>query len=951
MSEESPQKGWDSWFGAPPNPPEPEPPEPAESTPTQAPEPQRQPQLELQPEPQPEPERPAAPATPSAPAPVQASVPAVEPPAAAAPPAVEPPPVEPPVDEQPSEPEPEPQAGQADWTVPLLGAVLEGREPDAQETQVADRAPSPDAERTRIAYRRPDAEATQFVSPSASSPAPASPAAAAPTEAVPAQPPSGRVPSPGRRAPSGYSRPAGNPAAAQSDEAASAPPPASAAEPTSVVPPTPAAPPASEPAAPAPAWQAPQPALMWGEAADSGRAQPPSPAREPTRQVQQQPAAWPGNAGNAVPPQRSGAEDEWAGWDDEPARRRPEPGSPATAAAAAATASGADGGPRPRSRRKFAVMGGGGAVVIIGLVLALVLSQGGGTKGAAAAPSGFQPSGTSPAGDAQQTAAAFLAAWQSGDLGTAARYTDDPTAAQTALTSYKDGLNLAGLQLTTQSATANTASAPASPAAGSTASASAAGPSGTVTFGVSAKVGLPAASTASGSTSGASTAASAGASSAAGSTASTGSAGSASAAAPSVTANWTYTSKLTAYEKNGGWWIEWNPALVAPNLTAGEKIVSVEVPPAASEVTDSAGNDLSGATDPGVRNIANALEKSAPTGQGTPGVEIELQGANGQPIANTTDQLSKPVNTGVVKTTFSPTAEAAALSAVADHADSSMVIIQPTTGDILAVANNDGDNDFALTARVAPGSTNKIITSTALLTSGLVSSPSQAVECPENLTIDGDDFKNDSGESTPPSTPFLDDFAMSCNDAFARWYNQIGDTTLAQTAQKYYGLNEQWNLGLGAAGPYYDIPSSASNGELAQELFGQGQLEASPLAMASVAATVDTGDFKQPIVVPGQAQTSATPLPSNVQQDLQQLMKAVVYQSDGTAYNLFNGVNSTVYGKTGTADVGASQQKPNSWMVVFDPTLNVAIGCVVLDAGYGASYAAPEEAKALEALQ
>jgi cell division protein FtsI/penicillin-binding protein 2 len=264
------------------------------------------------------------------------------------------------------------------------------------------------------------------------------------------------------------------------------------------------------------------------------------------------------------------------------------------------------------------------------------------------------------------------------------------------------------------------------------------------------------------------------------------------------------------------------------------------------------------------------------------------------------------------------------------------------------VANNDGQDDFALTARVAPGSTNKIITSTALFTTGLVSSPSQPVECPPQLVINGNTFANDQGLSEPADTPFLTDFAASCNNAFSRWYTSIGPETLAQTAQKYYGLNQQWNIGIGAGGPYYSIPSSAYNGELAQELFGQGQLEASPLAMASVAATVDTGSFKQPIVVPGQAQLAATPLPSNVHQYLWQMMQAVT-QTGGTAAGVFDGVSSAVYGKTGTADVGG-QQQPNSWMVVFDPTLNVAIGCVVLNAGYGASFAGPEEATVLQLI-
>ncbi len=541
----------------------------------------------------------------------------------------------------------------------------------------------------------------------------------------------------------------------------------------------------------------------------------------------------------------------------------------------------------PRSRRKLAVAGGIGGVCVVALVAVLILSGVFGPNRSAAP--GFHPTATEPAAAARQTAEAFLTAWQHGHIKQAASYTRHPAAAAAALTSYKDGLNIRALHLAVQSATAQ----------------------GLVTFAVDATVGLPAPET--------------------------------------VTATWSYASHLVAYAKDGGWWIRWNPELVAPNLTAEEKIASFPVAPGADEVVDAGGNNLTNSNDPGLDNIAAALQASAPTGQGTPGIEVELVAPGDKPITSTALVLRHAVATGVVKTTIDPTVEAAAESAVQAYPDSSMVVIQPTTGDILAVANNDGFNDFALTARVAPGSTNKIITSTALFTTGLVSSPSQGVECPAQLVINGDTFTNDQGISEPAGTPFLTDFAASCNNAFAQWYTTIGATTLAQTAQKYYGLNQTWNIGIGPGGPYYSIPSAAYNGELAQELFGQGELEASPLAMASVGATVDTGSFKQPIVVPGQPQLSATPLPGNVHQYLWQMMRAVT-QTGGTAAGVFDGVSSAVYGKTGTADV-SGQGQPNSWMVVFDPTLNVAIGCLVLDAGYGADFAAPEAANVLQALQ
>jgi hypothetical protein len=542
---------------------------------------------------------------------------------------------------------------------------------------------------------------------------------------------------------------------------------------------------------------------------------------------------------------------------------------------------------RPRPRRKLVVAGGIGAAAVAGLVAALFLTGVVGSNKAAVP--GFHPTATKPALAAKQTAEAFLTAWKNGRIRQAASYTNHPAAAAAALTSYHNSLHLRALHLAAHSAAAD----------------------GTVAFSVDATVGL--------------------------------------ATNTSVTATWSYSSHLDAYAKNGGWWVRWDPALVAPNLTVGEKVVSAPIAPGAAEVADAAGDDLSESGDPGLDNIAAALKATAPAGQGRPGIEVVLVGSDNSPIASTADVIRRPVATGVVKTTIDPKVEAAALSAVQAQPDSSMVVIQPSTGDILAVANNDGANDFALTARVAPGSTNKIITSTALFTTGLVSSPSQPVECPAQLVINGDVFKNDQGESEPPSTPFVTDFAASCNNAFARWYGSIGAQTLAQTAQKYYGLNQQWNIGIGPGGPYYSIPASAYNGELAQELFGQGALEASPLAMASVGATVDTGSFKQPIVVPGQPQLPATPLPASVHQDLWQLMSAVT-QSGGTAAGVFDGVNSAVYAKTGTADVNG-QGQPNSWMVAFDPTLNVAVGCLVLNAGYGASFAGPEAANLLQLLQ
>jgi cell division protein FtsI/penicillin-binding protein 2 len=104
-----------------------------------------------------------------------------------------------------------------------------------------------------------------------------------------------------------------------------------------------------------------------------------------------------------------------------------------------------------------------------------------------------------------------------------------------------------------------------------------------------------------------------------------------------------------------------------------------------------------------------------------------------------------------------------------------------------------------------------------------------------------------------------------------------------------------------------------------------------------VAATVDTGFFKQPILINGTKQVTATPLPVTTDSDLKQLMRAVV--TSGTAAGV--GFGPTVYAKTGTADI-PGQQAPNSWLIAFDPSKDVAVACLVLNAGYGAQFAGPE---------
>jgi cell division protein FtsI/penicillin-binding protein 2 len=204
--------------------------------------------------------------------------------------------------------------------------------------------------------------------------------------------------------------------------------------------------------------------------------------------------------------------------------------------------------------------------------------------------------------------------------------------------------------------------------------------------------------------------------------------------------------------------------------------------------------------------------------------------------------------------------------------------------------------------------------------------------------VQGITYHNDNNESLPAGTPFTTDFAQSCNNAFTQQWPHLSGGRLARAAKQYFGLNQDWNIGInGLSATYFNAPAGASGSELAQEAFGEGQLTATPLAMASVAATVANGTFKQPILVPGIKQVGATPLPASTDDQLKQMMQAVV--TSGTAAGV--GFGSGVYAKTGTAQI-QGQEQPNSWIIVFAPAKDVAVACLVVNAGYGAQFAGPE---------
>ena len=133
--------------------------------------------------------------------------------------------------------------------------------------------------------------------------------------------------------------------------------------------------------------------------------------------------------------------------------------------------------------------------------------------------------------------------------------------------------------------------------------------------------------------------------------------------------------------------------------------------------------------------------------------------------------------------------------------------------------------------------------------------------------------------------------------------------------------------------------SDGSDTEHAASLIGQGKVLASPIAMATVAASVGAGQTVVPRLVPaGQPHDPAPqhPLTSAEAAKLRTLMRGVVISGSGSFLAGLPG--APVLAKTGTAEFGdANPPQTHAWMIAVHGDLAVA---VFVDLGESGSHTA-----------
>ncbi|MFE2494701.1 penicillin-binding transpeptidase domain-containing protein [Streptomyces scopuliridis] len=412
---------------------------------------------------------------------------------------------------------------------------------------------------------------------------------------------------------------------------------------------------------------------------------------------------------------------------------------------------------------------------------------------------------------------------------------------------------------------------------------------------------------------------------------------------------WSYASELTVVRglSTGRPLVDWAPTVIHPKLTKDTRLVTNEASAPPIKAVDRNGAELTKEKYPSLRPVLDELRKRyGDDAGGSPGVELLLKSDTETVPDETLLTLSKG-SPGRLTTTLDTNVQAAAERAVRKYSEASVAAVKPSTGEILAVANNREDGwNAAMLGRQAPGSTMKIVTAAMLLEKGLVAADRPA-ECPKEAMYQGRTFTNLDGFSIAGGT-FTQSFARSCNTAFIKLIDDTkDDAALKAETEEVFGIGlDNWKTGVAS---FDGSVPAATGGEAAAQYIGQGTVQMNVLNMASITATAKNGSFKQPVIVPRslddrELATAARSLPYNVARQLRDMMR--VTATSGTAANAMSGLGGDKGAKTGSAEVDG-QATSNSWFTGYQNDL--AAAAVVQAGGHGGDAAGPLVASVLAA--
>ncbi|MFD0348923.1 penicillin-binding transpeptidase domain-containing protein [Kitasatospora aburaviensis] len=396
--------------------------------------------------------------------------------------------------------------------------------------------------------------------------------------------------------------------------------------------------------------------------------------------------------------------------------------------------------------------------------------------------------------------------------------------------------------------------------------------------------------------------------------------------------------------------VHWAPTVIHPHLGPGEVISTQPVFAPPGNVVDRNNKPLQGAsiTPTLLATLQDNVRKiqAADPGkdQSDAGSGVVITTADGKGATDKLFTIVEPKPAKPFKVTIDNTLQAAAEKAMADLGgkSGSIVAIEPSTGQVLAFANAPANGqNRAFLGLLAPGSTMKIVTSTALLEAGV--NPDTVVPCP--LKSSNPKAIPNSFPDAYPNNTLQQDFMISCNTAFIdQGLASLKPGALTSTAKDVYGIGLEWKTGL----PNADgrVPDAGANkDEQAMQSIGQGKIQMNPLAIASITATVQSGEFKQPVLVADlPQQKAARSLSPDAAGKLRAMMAATA--KDGTAKAVMAGISDNAGAKTGSAEA-TGIDTTNSWFTAYRG--NLALAAEVQGGGHGADAAGPAVAAVIKA--
>ena len=424
--------------------------------------------------------------------------------------------------------------------------------------------------------------------------------------------------------------------------------------------------------------------------------------------------------------------------------------------------------------------------------------------------------------------------------------------------------------------------------------------------------------------------------------------------------------------------VEWEPRMVFPELRADERLARTSVPPERATLlsrnrrvlargpADERSSPLTGIAD----SIAGSMEpeetagereglyargfpRDWPVGQsgleeafeerlrGRPGGELR---AGGRALARAQPRPAPPV-----RTTIDTRIQEAAVVGLGGRFGG-IAALDPANGEVLALAG------IAFSAPQPPGSTFKIVTTTAALEQGLVK-PSTEFPVESAATIDGVELENANGEFCGGS--FQESFAESCNSVFAPLGVEVGAQALVEAAERY-GWNAEPIIPGEVASTLPPASDIVSPLEVGSTAIGQFKTLATPLQLASVAQVIAADGVRYlPTLAAGERTERVRVTSRKVARTIESMMIDVVAYGTGTAAGL-EGIK--VAGKTGTAELedtrgpsaegtGSDPSNTDAWFTAYAPARNpkIAVAVMLVRAGAGGATAAPAARVVLEA--